>query len=144
MFEKIIETNAPEETYEVGKQIGENVKAGEIYCLSGDLGVGKTYLSKGIAKGMGIEDEVNSPTFTIVCEYEGGKMPLYHFDVYRLSDSYEMDELGYEEYFFGEGICLVEWAEIVRDIIPDDATWITIEKDFSKGSDYRKITITKR
>ena len=138
---KIIETHSPEETYKVGYDLGNSAEKGQIFCMSGDLGVGKTVFTQGFAAGLGVEDNVNSPTFTIVQEYEDGRMPLYHFDVYRISDVSEMDEIGYEEYFYGEGVCLIEWAEIIEDILPDDVTWITIEKSMDEDFDYRKITI---
>lgn len=138
---KIIETHSPEETYKVGYDLGNSAEKGQIFCMSGDLGVGKTVFTQGFAAGLGVEDNVNSPTFTIVQEYEDGRIPLYHFDVYRISDVSEMDEIGYEEYFYGEGVCLIEWAEIIEDILPKDVTWITIEKSMDEDFDYRKITI---
>lgn len=138
---KIIETHSPEETYKVGYDLGNSAEKGQIFCMSGDLGVGKTVFTQGFAAGLGVEDSVNSPTFTIVQEYEDGRIPLYHFDVYRISDVSEMDEIGYEEYFYGEGVCLIEWAEIIEDILPEDVTWITIEKSMDEDFDYRKITI---
>lgn len=140
-IEKIIETFGYEETFELGKVIGEHVKAGMILCLDGDLGVGKTVFTQGFAKGLGITESVNSPTFTIVQEYDCGRMPLYHFDVYRISDIEEMEEIGYEDYFYGNGVTLVEWAVLIEEIIPEQAIQITIEKDLEKGFDYRKITI---
>ena len=138
---KIIETHSPEETYKVGYDLGNSAEKGQIFCMSGDLGVGKTVFTQGFAAGLGVEDNVNSPTFTIVQEYEDGRIPLYHFDVYRISDVSEMDEIGYEEYFYGEGVCLIEWAEIIEDILPEDVTWITIEKSMDEDFDYIKITI---
>lgn len=138
---KIIETHSSEETYKVGYDLGNSAEKGQIFCMSGDLGVGKTVFTQGFAAGLGVEDNVNSPTFTIVQEYEDGRIPLYHFDVYRISDVSEMDEIGYEEYFYGEGVCLIEWAEIIEDILPEDVTWITIEKSMDEDFDYRKITI---
>ncbi len=138
---KIIETHSPEETYKVGYDLGNSAEKGQIFCMSGDLGVGKTVFTQGFAAGLGVEDNVNSPTFTIVQEYEDGRIPLYHFDVYRISDVSEMDEIGYEEYFYGEGVCLIEWAEIIEDILPEDVKWITIEKSMDEDFDYRKITI---
>lgn len=138
---KIIETHSPEETYKIGYDLGNSAEKGQIFCMSGDLGVGKTVFTQGFAAGLGVEDNVNSPTFTIVQEYEDGRIPLYHFDVYRISDVSEMDEIGYEEYFYGEGVCLIEWAEIIEDILPEDVTWITIEKSMDEDFDYRKITI---
>lgn len=137
----VIETWSPKETFAVGERLGKEAKAGEIYTLNGDLGVGKTVFTQGVAKGLGIEEPVNSPTFTIVQIYEEGRIPFYHFDVYRIGDVEEMDEIGYEDYFFGEGLCMIEWAELIIDIIPDNAKKITIEKDLEKGFDYRRITI---
>ncbi len=140
--EKIYETNGAEETFEVGNRLAKEAVAGEIYCLDGDLGTGKTVFSQGFAAGLGIKEAVNSPTFTIVCEYEDGRLPLYHFDVYRIEEPEEMEEIGYEEYFYGQGVCLVEWASLVEEIIPSEAVRITIEKDLDKGFDYRKITVS--
>lgn len=137
---KIYESYGEEATLAFAKTLGELATKGDIFCLIGDLGVGKTVFSKGFAKGLGIEEHITSPTFTIVHEYEG-RLPLYHFDVYRINDEYEMEEIGYEEYFYGEGVCLIEWANIIPDIIPEFAKYITIEKDLDKGFDYRKITI---
>ena len=121
--------------------LAKEAKEGQIYLLSGDLGTGKTAFAQGFAQGLGIEDYVNSPTFTIMQIYDKGRLPLYHFDVYRIGDSSEMDELGYEEYFFGNGVSLVEWPEMIEDILPDDAIRITIEKDLTKGFDYRLIKV---
>lgn len=135
-------TTSPEQTWELGKKLGLSAKSGQIFCLNGDLGTGKTVFTQGFAAGLGITEPVNSPTFTIVQIYEEGRLPLYHFDVYRIGDVEEMDEIGYEEYFFGEGVCLIEWAALVEEIIPENAVLITIEKDLEKGFDYRKITIS--
>ncbi len=137
----MIETNSPEETYEEGFRIGKSAQAGQIYCIKGDLGVGKTVFTKGFAAGLGITETISSPTFTIVNEYHEGRLSLYHFDVYRISDSDEMYEIGCEEYFFGDGVCLIEWAELIKDILPENVVWITIEKELEKGMDYRKINI---
>ena len=137
----VIETHSPEETFNIGKEMGAKVKPGQVYCLSGDLGVGKTVFTQGFARGMGITDNVNSPTFTIVQVYDEGRLPLYHFDVYRIGDVCEMDEIGYEEYFFGEGVCLIEWAELVKEILPANVKWIRIEKSLVQDFDYRKITV---
>ena len=137
----VIETWSPKETFAVGERLGKEAKAGEIYTLNGDLGVGKTVFTQGIAKGLGIEEPVNSPTFTIVQIYEEGRIPFYHFDVYRIGDVEEMDEIGYEDYFYGDGVCLIEWAELIEELIPNNAKKITIEKDLEKGFDYRRITI---
>lgn len=140
-MEIIIETASPDETFEVGRQLGVSAKPGDIYTLNGDLGVGKTVFTQGVARGLGITERVNSPTFTIVQIYESGRLPFYHFDVYRIGDIEEMDEIGYEDYFFGSGICIVEWAELISELIPSNAKKITIEKNPQKGFDYRKITI---
>lgn len=137
----IKESFSMEDTFEFGRRLGTLAKAGEVFCLSGDLGTGKTVFTQGFAKGMGITEPVNSPTFTIVQEYDSGRLTLYHFDVYRIGDIEEMDEIGCDDYFFGKGVCLVEWAELVREIIPGNAVWITIRKDLDKGFDYRSIII---
>ena len=139
-----IETHTSQETFAVGQELGRRAAAGQVYTLTGDLGVGKTVLTQGIAAGLGITEPVNSPTFTIVQIYEDGRLPLYHFDAYRIADIVEMDEIGYEDYFFGEGICIIEWAEQIRELIPAAAIPITIEKNLEKGFDYRKITITQQ
>ncbi len=140
----IIETHDPEETFEVGRKIGMNAKPGQIYTLTGDLGVGKTVFTQGVAAGLGITEPVNSPTFTIIQEYEDGRLPFYHFDVYRIGDLEEMEEIGYDDYFFGQGICLIEWAELIEEILPEKRIEVTIEKDLEKGFEYRKITIEER
>ena len=140
----IIETHDPEETFEVGRKIGMNAKPGQIYTLTGDLGVGKTVFTHGVAAGLGITEPVNSPTFTIIQEYEDGRLPFYHFDVYRIGDLEEMEEIGYDDYFFGQGICLIEWAELIEEILPEKRIEVTIEKDLEKGFEYRKITIEER
>ena len=144
MKEQVIESFSPEETFAVGKRIGENAQPGQIYTLTGDLGVGKTVFTQGVAAGLGITEPVSSPTFTIVQVYEDGRLPFYHFDVYRIGDPEEMDEIGYEDYFFGEGICLIEWADLIKELIPEHHTCITIEKDLEKGFDYRKIRIEQK
>ena len=140
----VIETHDPEETFEVGRTIGMNAKPGQIYTLTGDLGVGKTVFTQGVAAGLGITEPVNSPTFTIIQEYEDGRLPFYHFDVYRIGDLEEMEEIGYDDYFFGQGICLIEWAELIEEILPEHYRQVTIEKDLEKGFDYRRITIEER
>jgi len=137
-----IESYKAEDTYQLGYTMGESAKAGEIYCLSGDLGVGKTVFTQGFAKGLGIGDIVNSPTFTIVQEYDGGRLPFYHLDVYRIADVEEMDEIGYEDYFYGNGICLIEWAELIEELLPKDRIAITIKKNLQKGFDYREIIVS--
>ncbi|MBO5460045.1 MAG: tRNA (adenosine(37)-N6)-threonylcarbamoyltransferase complex ATPase subunit type 1 TsaE [Lachnospira sp.] len=137
----IIETFSAEETFESGFSLARQAKPGAIYCLNGDLGVGKTVFTQGFAKGLGIDEPISSPTFTIVQEYHEGRLPLYHFDVYRIADISEMDEIGYEEYFFSDGVCLVEWGSLIEELFPEDTVYITIEKDLEKGFDYRKVII---
>ena len=141
---KIVDSYSAGETFELGRQIGQRAKAGEVYTLIGDLGAGKTVLTQGVAAGLGIEEPVNSPTFTIVQIYEEGRLPFYHFDVYRIGDVEEMEEIGYEDCFYGEGVCLIEWANLVQEILPQSYWRITIEKDLGKGFDYRRITIEER
>ena len=135
----IIETNSAEETFALGKALGEKASPGQIYTLDGDLGTGKTVFTQGVAAGLGITEAISSPTFTIIQEYDTGRLPLYH--LYRIGDIEEMEEIGYDDYFFGEGICLIEWADLIREILPEHVIRITIEKDLEKGFDYRKITI---
>lgn len=138
---QIIHSYNEKDTYQLGEALARGAKPGQIYCLEGDLGVGKTVFTQGFACGLGIEGPVTSPTFTIVQEYEEGWLPLYHFDVYRLADPEELEEIGYEEYFFGEGVCLIEWPSRVEELIPEEAVRITIEKDLAQGLDYRRITL---
>ena len=140
---KILESFSAKDTYKYGKSLGEKAKQGEIICLNGDLGVGKTVFTQGFAAGLGIDEPINSPTFTIVQEYHGGRLPFYHFDVYRIGDICEMDEIGYEDYFYGCGVCFVEWAELIKEILPENVIVINITKDLEKGFEYRKITIEK-
>ncbi len=135
------ETFSPEETLELGRKFGREAKPGDVCTLVGDLGVGKTVLTQGIAEGLGITEPINSPTFTIVQVYEEGRLPFYHFDVYRIGDIEEMDEIGYEDYFYGDGLTMIEWANLIEEILPKKRKEITIEKDLEKGFDYRKITI---
>ena len=137
----VIETWSPKETYALGEKIGREALPGQVYTLNGDLGVGKTVFTQGVAAGLGIQEPVNSPTFTIVQVYEEGRMPFYHFDVYRIGDVEEMEEIGYQDYFYGEGLCMIQWAQLIEEIIPENARHITIEKDLDKGFDYRRITI---
>jgi len=134
------ESSSEVDTFELAKKISQKAKKGEIYCLDGDLGAGKTHFAKGFAFGLGVEREITSPTFTIMNIYEAD-IPFYHFDVYRLSGFQEMEAIGYEEYFFGEGICLIEWSEIIKEIIPNSAVKITIKKNFEKGENYRLIEV---
>ena len=138
---KKIESYSEKDTFDTARKLAEVSKKGDIYALVGDLGVGKTAFAKGFAEGLGIRESIVSPTFTILQIYESGRMPLYHFDVYRIGDVSEMDEIGYEDCFWGDGVSLVEWADIVRDIFPENTVKVTIEKDLSKGMDYRMITI---
>ena len=137
----IIESFSSEDTYNLGTKLAAGACPGQIYCLDGDLGVGKTVFTQGFAAGLGITEPVNSPTFTIVQEYNGGRLPFYHFDVYRIGDVTEMDEIGYEEYFFSDGVCLVEWGHLIAELLPQETIMITIEKVLDKGFDYRKITV---
>lgn len=137
----IWETNGPEETFSLAGKLGMAAAPGEVYCLNGDLGVGKTVFTQGFAKGLGILEPVNSPTFTILQQYEGGRLPLYHFDVYRIGDVEEMEEIGYEDCFYGDGVCIIEWSQLIREILPERVTVITIAKDMSRGSDYRRIEV---
>lgn len=141
---RTIETFSPEETLSLGEKLGREAEPGEVYTLVGDLGVGKTVLTQGIARGLDITEPICSPTFTIVQVYEEGRMPFYHFDVYRIGDIEEMDEIGYEDYFYGEGLTMIEWANLIEEILPERRREITIEKDLEKGFDYRRITITDR
>ena len=138
------ETFSPEETLELGRKLAREARPGDVYTLVGDLGVGKTVFTQGIALGLGMDEPICSPTFTIVQVYEEGRMPCYHFDVYRIGDIEEMDEIGYEDYFYGEGLTMIEWANLIEEILPDHYREITIEKDLEKGFDYRKITILDR
>lgn len=140
---QIIETNSPKETYELGTEMGKNARPGQVYALIGDLGVGKTVFIQGVAKGLGIDEPVNSPTFTIVQVYDTGRLPFYHFDVYRIGDESEMDEIGADDYFYGDGVCFIEWADLIKGVIPNKHTRIEIKKDLDKGFDYRKITVTR-
>lgn len=136
-----VESYSAEDTFAVGKKLGCCAQAGQIYCLEGDLGVGKTVFTQGFASGLGITEAVNSPTFTILQEYQEGRMPFYHFDVYRIADVEEMEEIGYSDYFYGDGVCLIEWAGMIEEILPAERIRIVIEKDLQKGFDYRTLTI---
>lgn len=137
----VLETKSALETYELGRLIGERVVPGTIVCMTGDLGVGKTVFTQGFARGLGVDEPINSPTFTIVQEYHSGRLPLYHFDVYRIGDITEMDELGYEEYFYGDGVSLVEWGNLISELFTADTINVVIEKSPDRGFEYRKITI---
>ncbi len=137
----IIETSSEKETFDIGERLGKKALPGSIYCLDGDLGAGKTVFAKGFARGLGIDEPVTSPTFTIVQEYSGGRLKLYHFDVYRIADPDEMEMIGYEEYFYGDGVCLVEWSELIDELIPDEAVRINISREPLKGDDFRLLEI---
>lgn len=143
-METVLETFSAEETFAYGKSFGEGVRSGQVCTLIGDLGVGKTVFTQGVAAGLGINEPVNSPTFTILQMYEEGRLPFYHFDVYRIGDVEEMEEIGYEDCFYGDGVCLIEWADLVAEIIPQRHTRITIEKDLTKGFAYRRIRIEEK
>ena len=138
---KVIETNSPEETEEIGRKLAEAATGGQVFTLIGDLGVGKTVFTQGFATGLQIDEAICSPTFTIVQVYDTGRLPFYHFDVYRIGDVEEMDEIGYEDYIYGDGVSLIEWANLIEEILPERYTRVTIEKNLEKGFDYRKITI---
>ncbi|MCR5748505.1 MAG: tRNA (adenosine(37)-N6)-threonylcarbamoyltransferase complex ATPase subunit type 1 TsaE [Lachnospiraceae bacterium] len=138
---KTVETRSAKETYTLAEELGKKAEPGDIFALTGDLGTGKTVFAKGFAKGIGVTGHVSSPTFTIMQQYDDGKLPLYHFDVYRIGDISEMDETGYEECFYGDGVTLVEWADLISDIMPDNTVWIKIEKDNMDDYDHRRITI---
>ena len=137
----MVESFSPGDTYSLGQRLGREAKKGDIFCLNGDLGVGKTVFTQGFAAGLGITEPVNSPTFTILQQYDEGRLPLYHFDVYRIGDVSEMDEVGYEDCFYGDGVTLIEWPERIRELLPEHVVTVTIEKNLEKGFDYRKITV---
>lgn len=137
----VVESFCVEDTFRIGELLGKKLTPGTVICLEGDLGVGKTVFVKGIAKGLGIAEPVSSPTFTILQEYREGRLPLYHFDAYRIEDPEEMYEIGFEDYLFGDGVCFIEWASQIRELLPEDALWITIEKDLTKDLSYRRITM---
>lgn len=139
----IYESTSAEMTAELGRRIGRALNPGDIICIDGNLGVGKTVFTQGVAEGLGITESVCSPTFTLVQEYYEGRIPLYHFDVYRISGPWDMDDLGYEDYFYGDGVCMIEWGSMIDELLPPETIYIKIEKDLEKGFDYRKITISK-
>lgn len=140
----IIETRSAKETYRLGVEIGQKAAKGQVYTMVGDLGVGKTVFTQGMANGLGIIEPISSPTFTIVQVYDEGRLPFYHFDVYRIGDISEMDEVGFDDYVYGEGVSLIEWANLIEEILPENRIEITIEKDLEQGFDYRKITIEEK
>jgi tRNA threonylcarbamoyladenosine biosynthesis protein TsaE len=129
-----------EDTIELGKKIGSLVKAGDIICIDGGLGSGKTHLTKGIAIGLDIKEYITSPTFTIVNEYDG-RLKLYHFDVYRVNDPDEIESIGFDEYIFGDGVSIIEWANLIEELIPEEHVQINISKVPEKGENYRIINI---
>ena len=137
----VIETWSEKETYDLGYRIGKEAIEGQVYTLTGDLGAGKTAFTKGVAKGLGIDEAICSPTFTIVQIYEEGRLPFYHFDVYRIGDVAELDEIGYEDYVYGKGVVLIEWANLIEEVLPEKRTDILIEKKPENGFDYRQIVI---
>ncbi len=137
----IIESYSEASTRELGLTLGKEAGPGSIFALIGDLGTGKTILAKGMAEGLEIQSDIVSPTFTIVQEYHEGRLPFYHFDIYRIEDEDELFEIGFDEYINGNGVCLVEWADQVPEAMPEETVWIRISKDLSKGVEYRKIEI---
>ena len=143
MKKTVMETSCMEDTAKNAYEMAQNAEQGQVYALIGDLGVGKTVFTKGFAEGLGIEEPVSSPTFTILQIYEEGRLPLYHFDVYRIEEPEEMEEVGFDEYVYGDGVCLIEWANRIEEILPDDTIYVVIEKDLGKGLDYRKITVVR-
>ncbi len=139
----IRETSSAKETFALGEELGRNSKPGQVYTLIGDLGVGKTVFTQGLAKGLGVEEAISSPTFTIVQVYEDGRVPFYHFDVYRIGDIEEMEEIGFDDYVYGEGVSMIEWANLIQEILPSKRTEVIIEKALEQGFDYRKITVNE-
>lgn len=144
MTSEVFHSQSERETYEIGVSLGQACRPGDILLLEGDLGVGKTVFSKGFGKGLGVVEPISSPTFTIVQIYESGRLPLYHFDAYRIADVEEMEEIGYEDYFYGRGACLIEWASMIKEILPEDCILVQIEKELDKGFQYRKVTVTQK
>lgn len=141
---EVYDSYSGESTFELGFKIGLGASSGMVICLDGDLGVGKTVFAAGLAESLGIETAICSPTFTILQTYEEGRLPLYHFDVYRIADISEMDEIGFDEYAFGDGVCVIEWGSMIKEILPEDTVYITITKDFKRGADYRRIEIRQQ
>lgn len=139
-----IDSYSAQDTFALGERLGKQARPGQVYTLIGDLGVGKTVFTQGFAAGLGITEPVNSPTFTILQSYEGGRLPFYHFDVYRIGDVEEMEEIGYEDCFYGNGVCLVEWADLIEEILPEHYTQIRLEKELEQGFDYRRIVLTEK
>lgn len=137
----VIESHSSEETFALGEKLGREASPGSVFGLVGDLGTGKTVLTQGLAKGLGLRETVSSPTFTIVQEHHGGRLPFYHFDVYRIASSEEMEEIGFDDYVYGDGVAMIEWSNLIEDILPEAYTKITIEKELDRGFDYRRIVI---
>ena len=135
-------SESSEQTEKIAYDVAAFLEPGDVVCLGGDLGAGKTVFAKGLMKALGVEGYVTSPTFTIVNEYSG-RYPIYHFDVYRINDVDEMFEIGFEEYIYGEGISIIEWADNIREILPPSRLSIDIKKDLQKGENYREIEIRK-
>ncbi len=138
------ESESAKETFEIGRGLAAGCRPGDVYCLYGEPGAGKTVFTQGFASGLGIAEPVSSPTFTIIQEYDGGRIPLYHFDVYRIGSVDEMDEIGFDDYLFGGGVCLIEWANLIEEILPGHAVSVTIEKDPERGYDYRAVTVERK
>lgn len=139
----ILDSESREDTFALGKALGEQATPGLVFTMIGDLGVGKTVFTQGFAAGLGITEPVNSPTFTILQIYDEGRLPFYHFDVYRIGDIEEMEEIGYEDCFYGQGVSMIEWANLIEEILPESYLRITIEKDLEKGFDYRRIALER-
>lgn len=137
----VFESFSREDTFEFARETARNARPGLIITLDGDLGAGKTVFAQGFAAGLDIPEDVNSPTFTILQIYESGRLPLYHFDAYRIGDPEEMYEIGFEDYLYGNGVTLIEWAQLIEELLPEECLRICIEKDQEKGFDYRRITI---
>lgn len=142
-FHGSYESLRPEDTFAFARKLAESAQPGQVYALIGDLGVGKTVFTKGFAAGLGIGESVSSPTFTILQIYEEGRIPLYHFDVYRIEEPEEMEEVGFDEYVDGDGVCLVEWANRIEEILPPETIFVRICKDLDRGLDYRRITLER-
>lgn len=142
-YRQTFTSSSREDTAQIAYRMAQEAEPGQVYALIGDLGVGKTVFTKGFAEGLGIDEPVSSPTFTILQIYEEGRLPLYHFDVYRIEEPEEMEEVGFDDYVYGEGVCLIEWADRIEDLLPEGTIWILIEKNLEEGLDYRKITTVR-
>ena len=132
-------SHGPAETAQIAKAAAQFAKSGDVFCLDGDLGAGKTFFSQAFGAALGITEPIVSPTFTIVSEYEEGRLPMYHFDVYRIEEIEEMDEIGFDEYAFGEGVCLIEWADLIEDMLPPDT--VSLMLSYGENDDERVIDI---